>query len=83
MNINSQLLIEGEENHIVLRRKTCKDKSKAGLYYLTLFLILILNILNLMYIIRINYMLNVVVQYTPRIHELVEIACSYLKCSES
>ena len=64
MNINKQLLINDEENHIVLRRKTCKDKLKERLYYLTLFLILILNIVNLIYVVRINYIIDII-GHTP------------------
>ena len=81
MDINKQLLINDEENHVVLKRKTCKDKLKERLYYLTLFLILILNIVNLMYTIRINYMIDIVAPYAPRIQELVDIACTYVNCN--
>lgn len=81
MDINRQLLINDEENHVVLKHKTCKDKLKERLYYLTLFLILILNIVNLMYTIRINYMIDIVAPYAPRIQELVDIACTYVNCS--
>ena len=83
MDINKQLLINNEENHIVLRRKTCKDKAKSALHNLTLFLILLLNIANLIYVIRINYMLNIVAPYTQRIHELVDMACTFVNCSSS
>ena len=81
MDINSQLLINNKENHIVLRRKTCKDKSITFLHHFTIFIILILNIVNLMYIIRINYMIDIVAPYAPRIQELVDLACSYVNCS--
>ena len=83
MDINKKLLINNEENHIVLRRKTCKDKAKSALHNLTLFLILLLNIANLIYVVRINYMLNIVAPYTPRIHELVDMACNIVNCSSS
>jgi hypothetical protein len=81
MNINKQLLINDEENHIVLKRKTCKDKSITCLHHFTIFIILLLNIVNLIYLIRINDMLDIVAPYAPRIQELVDMACIYVNCS--
>ena len=81
MNINSQLLIEDEENHIVLKRKSCKDNVQSCVTPFSILIILLLNIANLIYLIRINYMINIVIPYAPKIQELVDIACSYVNCS--
>ena len=83
MNINSKLLIEDDENHIVLKRKTCKYNVQSWVTPFSILIILLLNIANLIYLIRINYMINVVIPYAPKIQELVDIACSYLNCSTS
>jgi hypothetical protein len=83
MNINSQLLIEDDENHIVLKRKTCKDNVQSYVIPFSILIILLLNIANLIYLIRINYMINIVIPYAPKIQELVDIACTYVNCSNN
>jgi len=59
------------------------NKNKFNKLEIGVFLVLLLNIANLIYLIRINYMINVVIPYAPKIQELVDIACSYLNCSTS
>jgi hypothetical protein len=76
MDITS-VLLENDINHPI------KNKNKINKLEIGVFFIILLNIANLIYLIRINYMINVVIPYAPKIQELVDIACSYLNCSAS
>jgi hypothetical protein len=77
MDIPSVLL----ENDI--NNPTPKIKHKINKLEIGVFFIIILTIANLIYLIRINYMINVVIPYAPKIQELVDIACTYVNCSNS
>jgi hypothetical protein len=59
------------------------NKNKINKLEIGVFFIIILSIANLIYLIRINYMINVVIPYVPKIQELVDIACTYVNCSTS
>ena len=76
MDITS-VLLENDINHPI------KNKNKINKLEIGVFFIIILTIANLIYLIRINYMINVVIPYAPKIQELVDIACSYVNCSIS
>ena len=76
MDITS-VLLENDINHPI------PNKNKINKLEIGVFLVILLNIANLIYLIRINYMINVVIPYAPKIQELVDIACSYLNCSTS
>jgi hypothetical protein len=78
MDITS-VLLENDINHPMPN----KNKNKINKLEIGVFFIILLNIANLIYLIRINYMINVVIPYAPKIQELVDIACSYLNCSTS
>ena len=83
MSINKPLLEFNDESYNIINNKktSCKDKVKHYLYIFTILLIISVNITNLIYLIRINYMINMVIPYAPKIQELVDIACSYVTCS--
>ena len=76
MDITS-VLLENDINHPI------KNKNKINKLEIGVFFIIILTIANLIYLIRINYMINVVIPYAPKIQELVDIACTYVNCSTS
>jgi hypothetical protein len=75
MDITS-VLLQNDINDTIPKNKI--NKLEIGVFF-----IIILTIANLIYLIRINYMINVVIPYAPKIQELVDIACSYLNCSIS
>ena len=80
MDITSVLLDNDINNPIPNKINKINKINKLEI---GVFLVILLNIANLIYLIRINYMINVVIPYAPKIQELVDIACSYLNCSTS
>ena len=78
MDITSVLLENDISNPIPKFNKNKINKLEIGVFF-----IIILTIANLIYLIRINYMINVVIPYAPKIQELVDIACTYVNCSTS
>jgi hypothetical protein len=77
MDITS-VLLENDINNPIPKIKNKINKLEIGVFF-----IIIMTIANLIYLIRINYMINVVIPYAPKIQELVDIACTYVNCSTS